>query len=79
MYCVIQKTVRKKPNRYGEHLGIIAYQNQWRLDESKPFTWGWKYSEERFERPHHEAYKITLHQSTGRAARSESGNMQSAQ
>ena len=63
MYCVIQETVRKKPNCYGEHLEIIAYQNQWRLDASKPFTWGWKYSEERFERPHMEAYKITIHQS----------------
>lgn len=63
MYCVIQQTMRKKPNRYGEPLEIIAYQNQWRLDESKPFTWDWKYSEERFERPHMEAYKITIHQS----------------
>ena len=33
------------------------------VDESKPFTWAWMYSEERFERPHLEAYKITLHQS----------------
>lgn len=63
MYCVIQETARKRSDRYGEPLAIIAYQNQWRLDESKPFTWGWKYSEERFERPHHEAYKITIHQS----------------
>lgn len=63
MYCVIQQTIRKKPSRYGEPLEIIAYQNQWRLDESKPFTWGWKYSEERFERPHLEAYKIMIHHS----------------
>ena len=63
MFCVIQETARKKPSRYGEPLEIIAYQNQWRLDESKPFTWEWKYSEERFERPHMEAYKITIHQS----------------
>lgn len=63
MYCVIQETVRKKPDRYGEHLEIIVYQNQWRLDESKPFTWAWKYSEDRFDRPHHEAYKVTIHQS----------------
>ena len=44
MFCVIQETARKKPSRYGEPLEIIAYQNQWRLDESKPFTWAWKYS-----------------------------------
>ena len=63
MYCVIQEVMRKKPDRYGEPLEIIAYQNQWRLDESKPFTWEWRYSEGRFERPHLEAYKVTLHQS----------------
>lgn len=63
MYCVIQEVMRKKPDRYGEPLKIIAYQNQWRQDETKPFTWAWKYSEERFERPHLESYKITLHQS----------------
>ena len=63
MYCVIQEVRRKKPDPYGEQLEIRAYQNQWRLDESKPYTWAYEYSEERFERPHLEAYKITLHQS----------------
>ena len=63
MYCVIQEVRRKKPDPYGERLEIRAYQNQWRLDESKPYTWAYEYSEERFERPHLEAYKITLHQS----------------
>lgn len=63
MYCVIQEVRRKKPDPYGEQLEIRAYQKQWRLDESKPYTWTYEYSEERFERPHLEAYKITLHQS----------------
>ena len=63
MYCVIQEVRRKKPDPYGEQLEIRAYQNQWRLDENKPYTWAYEYSEERFERPHLEAYKITLHQS----------------
>lgn len=63
MYCVIQQVMRKKPNPYGEYREIEAYQNQWRLDASKPFTWAWKYSEERHERPHMEAFKISLHQS----------------
>lgn len=63
MYCVIQQVMKKRPNPYGEHKEIVAYQNQWRLDESKPFTWAWKYSDERFERPRLEAYKISVHHS----------------
>ena len=63
MYCVIQQVMKKRPNHYGEHKEIVAYQNQWRLDESKPFTWAWKYSDERFERPRLEAYKISVHHS----------------
>lgn len=63
MFCVIQQTTRKKPSPYGEHKELRAYQNQWRLDESKPFTWAWEYTGGRFERPHMEAYKITIHQS----------------
>lgn len=63
MFCVIQQVMKKKPNPYGEPREIEAYQNGWRLDESKPFTWAWKYSDKRFERPHLEAYKITLHES----------------
>ena len=63
MYCVIQEVQRKKPDPHGERLEIRAYQNQWRLDETKPYTWAYEHSEERFERPHLEAYKITIHQS----------------
>ena len=63
MYCVIQQVMRKKPNPYGEYKELRAYQNQWRLDESKPFTWAWERTGGRFERPHMEAYKITLRQS----------------
>ncbi len=63
MYCVIQQVIRKKPGTHGEPLEIRAYQNPWRLDDNKPYTWAWEYSKERFERPHLEAYKITLHHS----------------
>lgn len=63
MFCVIQQIMRKKPDKLGEPKEIIAYQNQWRLDGSKPYTWAWMYSEERFEREHLEMFKITLHQS----------------
>ena len=63
MFCVIQQITRKKPSPYGAHKELRAYQNKWRLDESKPFTWAWEYTGGRFERPHMEAYKITIHQS----------------
>ncbi len=63
MFCVMQQTARKKPSPYGAYKELRAYQNQLRLDESKPFTWAWEYTGGRFERPHMEAYKITIHQS----------------
>lgn len=63
MYCVIQQVMKKKPNPYGEYREIRAYQNQWRLDDSKPFTWAYERTGGRFERPHLEAYKITIHHS----------------
>lgn len=53
----------EKPDAFGEHRAIIAYQTPWRTDESKPYTWSWEYSDERFDRPHLEAYKISLHHS----------------
>ena len=60
MYCVIQQVMLKKPNRYGAHKTLEAY--QWQVN-GKPPVWGYRHSEERFERPHREAFKITLHQS----------------
>ena len=62
MYCVIQQVMRKKPNPYGGYRKIEVYQNPWRIDD-RPFTWAWHYAGGRFERPHLEAYKITLHHS----------------
>ena len=62
MFCVIQPVRRKKPDPYGAYRELEAYQNQWRLDD-RPFTWAWQYTGGRFERPHLEAYKITIHHS----------------
>ncbi len=62
MYCVIQEVRRKKPDPYGEYKEIEAYQDSWTI-EGKPPAWSWRYTGGRFERPHLEAYKITLHQS----------------
>lgn len=64
MFCVIQQVFRKKSNTYGEHKEIIPYPLEMSINgEPQVPTWHWKWSEERFERPHLEAYKITLHQS----------------
>jgi len=62
LFCVVQEVALKRPNKYGACKKIEVHQNQWRLD-NKPYTWGWRYSSERFERPHMEAYKISLHHS----------------
>ena len=62
MYCVLQEIRRKKPDPYGEYKEIEAYQDSWTI-EGKPPAWSWRYTGGRFERPHLEAYKITLHQS----------------
>ncbi len=47
---------------YGEYRELEAYQNEWRFDD-RPCTWSWRYTGGRFERPHLEAFKITLHHS----------------
>lgn len=64
MYCVIQETIRKKPDRLGEPREIVAYPLDFSINGvSQVPIWKWNYSEERHDRPHLEAYKITLHQS----------------
>ena len=70
MYCVIQPVMRTKPNLYGEYREIEAY--HWCIvGDNRPCIWGYRYAGERFERPHMEAYKITVHQSyrDGRAVK----------
>lgn len=64
MFCVIQQVMRKKPNPCGEHMEIEAYPLEMSINgEAQIPLWRWKWSDSRFERPHLEAYKITLHQS----------------
>lgn len=64
MFCVIQEVRRKKPNPYGEYQEIEAYQNEWRIaGDERPYTWSWRYTGGRFERPQLEAYKISIHHS----------------
>lgn len=64
MFCVIQQTMRKKPNPYGEYREIEAYQNEWRMTgDNRPYTWAYRYTGGRFERGHLESYKISIHSS----------------
>lgn len=64
MFCVVQKIQRKKPNPYGGYREIEAYQNEWRIaGDNRPYTWAYRYTGGRFERPHLEAFKISLHHS----------------
>lgn len=64
MYCVIQQVMKKKPNPYGEYQELEAYQNEWRIaGDDRPLTWSYRHTGGRFERPHLEAYKISVHHS----------------
>lgn len=62
MFCVIQQVQLKKPNQYGAYRELTAEQESWTID-GKPPRWYYSYTGGRFERPHLEAYKISLHQS----------------
>lgn len=64
MYCVIQEVRRKKPDVLGEHKEILPYPLEMSINGvAQVPIWRWDWSKERYERPHREAYKISLHQS----------------
>ena len=64
MFCVIQKIQKKKPNEYGAHKELIVQVNNWRVGDDKPqIHYSYTYSDERFERPIMDAYKISIHHS----------------
>jgi len=56
--------MRKKPNLLGEYREIKAYPLEMSINgEEQVPLWHWKWSGGRFERPHLEAFKITIHHS----------------
>lgn len=64
MFCVIQKVKYKKKNPYGAHKRIEVTTNNWSIGNGKPAQhYSYRYSDERFDRPILDAYKISLHQS----------------
>ncbi|MED3799130.1 hypothetical protein P4604_17280 [Lysinibacillus capsici] len=64
MFCVIQKIQKKKPDPYGTHKELQVTINKWSIGNNKPAEhYGYMYSEERFERPILDAFKISIHHS----------------
>ena len=63
MYCVIQEVELKKENPYGHYKELEAYKTKWFINGSEGGSYGYRYTDERFERPIKKAYKISLHQS----------------
>lgn len=62
MFCVIQEVKTHKLST-GEPKRIEAYRNSWKLSDEEYYSYGWRYSEERFERPLKPSYRISIHQS----------------
>lgn len=62
MFCVIQEVKTHKPSK-GEPKRIETYRNSWKMSNEEYYSYGWRYSEERFERPLKPSYRISIHQS----------------
>ena len=60
MYCVIQETQRKKPNKNGANKILEAYSP---FDLNGKTKYSYQFTGERFERPIATAYKISIHES----------------
>ncbi|WP_068985157.1 hypothetical protein [Lysinibacillus xylanilyticus] len=64
MFCVIQKIQKKKQDPYGTRKEIIVSETTFGFAGEEPKTsYGYTYSDERFERPVLDAYKISIHHS----------------
>ena len=62
MYCVIQEIGIKKVSA-GESKEIEVYETTWTINGENGSIWGWRYSDEHFERPVRKAYRISIHES----------------
>lgn len=63
MYCVIQKVINKKPNKYGSHKSLEVSSTTMIYKDKKESRYYYTYCSERFERPIKDAYKISIHKS----------------
>lgn len=62
MFCVVQKIQTHKPSM-GEPKRIEVYKSEWSVNGVSYCSYGWRYSDERFERPLKPSYCISIHQS----------------
>ena len=64
MFCVIQKVQKKKPDPHGTRKELQVTFNNWSIGNNRHAVhYGYTYSDERFERPILDAYKMSIHQS----------------
>jgi hypothetical protein len=63
MYCVIQKVINKKPNKYGSQKSLEVSSTTMIYKDKKETRYYYTYCSERFERPIKDAYKISIHKS----------------
>ena len=47
----------------GESKEIEVYETTWTINGENGSTWGWRYSDEHFDRPVRKAYRISIHES----------------
>lgn len=63
MFCVIQKVQRKKPNTEGHAKELLVEEDVFTIEGKEITEYSHWFSEERFERPILDAYKISIHHS----------------
>lgn len=61
MYCYIQKIQMKSSNSVGCGKDLYITETKWSANGSSYVSYGYTYSEEKFERPIKTAYKISIH------------------
>ncbi|AHN22023.1 hypothetical protein [Lysinibacillus varians] len=63
MFCVIQKIQKKRQDEYGAAKELLVDTNVYTVGGEEITEYTYHYSEERFERPILDAYKISIHHS----------------
>lgn len=63
MYCVVQKLTKKKPDSYGNSKDLIVTHFTFGTEGNKKTKYSYQWSEESFERPILDNYKISIHES----------------
>ena len=72
MYCVVQAIQRKKPNPYGDYreYEVSSMSIQFQGGSTKThYSYYPRYEAGRFDRPHRESYKISIHESRREAGK----------